>query len=145
MSESEQPKRIEIMGGELPPEVGQALLSAITGGKRCKQVTKPATLEQAMVLIEAAKQEPFKVGETIELRDWAKDRFKFPKAGDHCIVTQRIEQPVRSTEIGSSDAAFNNDIAIAFMVTHEGDCDHEGETRIVEHVYDSRMFKRVGE
>lgn len=144
MSESEQPKRVQVFGGELPKELGEMLIGAIES-KRCKQITKPATLEQAMVLIEAAKQEPFKVGEVIELRDWAKGRFKFPKAGDHCIVTQRLEQPVRSTEIGSSDAAFNNDIAIAFMVTHEGDCDHEGETRIVEHVYDSRMFKRVGE
>lgn len=144
MSDNEQPKRIEIFGGQLPSEIGQALLGAIEG-KRCKSVTKPATLEQAMVLIEAAKQEPFKLGEKVELREWAADRFKFPKAGEHCIVTQVLDQPLRSTEVDSSDAAFRNDIAIAFMVTHEGDCEHEGETRIVEHVYDSRMFQRVSE
>lgn len=96
---------------------------------------RPATAADLAELIEATGQPKFLFGDIVELRNFATNRYKWPKAGDQCVVTQILEAPLRVPYDGSGKSAVRHDIALAFV-------DPDGE--IMEFVHDSRCFRKVG-
>lgn len=126
--------------GPLPDGLAQVLgevFGEALGDKPQPKRPVPATKEQALVLIEAAKQEPFQVGDIVKLREHAFGRFKWPTATDECIVTQALREPFRSTEHhGSPVFGMPQDFAIVFYDTNDG--------QLIEHMHDSRNFVKVG-
>lgn len=128
--------KVEVLGeSDLPDEVRDALrdkLGELLGGHR--HTFSPASKDQALLLIEGSG-EKFAVGDVITLRDFAGDRFKWPKLGDEVIVTQVLDQPYRSGDGGTGEPAGRNDIAIAFTCN---------KGHIHEFLHDSRLFRKVG-
>jgi len=81
---------------------------------------------------------PLKVGDRVRWRAGMRNA-SWPADGEECVVSQVIAPPLRQTdELTSTQAAWCNDIALAFM-TPEGDA-----SSIQEFIYDSRRFERVG-
>lgn len=78
---------------------------------------------------------PLKFGDIVELRDWAKGFFKWPRPGERCIVTQVLSVPVRAPYDGTPSSSMALDIALAFV-------DPDGD--ITEFLHDSRRFRKVG-
>lgn len=95
---------------------------------------KPATAADIAELIESTSQTKFKFGDIVELREFGKNRYKWPKAGDQCIVTQVLETPCRAPYDGSNRSAIRHDVALAFM-------DPDGN--LTEFLHDSRLFRKV--
>lgn len=131
-------KRVEIARIPLPDELGEALGAAL-GLTPSGDDPKPlpftaADAEQARVLVEAAKQPRFDLGDIVVLRPHAHDRFKWPQPGEECIVTQVCE-PQRTGNPGTPVFAERRDFAIA-MVSPDGD--------VCEFMHDSRDFVKVG-
>ncbi|WP_210235595.1 hypothetical protein, partial [Mesorhizobium sp. M1C.F.Ca.ET.176.01.1.1] len=56
-----------------------------------------------------------KFGDIVELRDWAKGFFKWPRPGERCIVTQVLSVPVRAPYDGTPSSSMALDIALAFV------------------------------
>lgn len=94
-----------------------------------------ANLEQAMALISAGRETKPKVGDLVVLRDHVAKVYKWPKAGEKCIVTQVISPPWRHGAFGTSQIAVTHDFAIAFV---------DGDGDVVEFAHDSRNFRVVG-
>lgn len=97
---------------------------------------KPATMAQIRGLLEGIAQKPFVIGDIVQVRGHAADRFKFPKADDKCIVTQLVNPPYRTGNAASTETALVMDFGVAFY-----DADDE---RVIECLYDSRHFVKVG-
>jgi hypothetical protein len=94
----------------------------------------PATREQVLALIEP--REKMKIGDVVRLRPHAENRYKFPKAGQECIVTQVKDVPVHEGREGTAGFAVPNDIAIALFDT--------SDNMLLEFLHDSRNFEVVG-
>ncbi|AAQ54963.1 hypothetical protein Bcep22_gp30 [Burkholderia phage Bcep22] len=132
-------KRVEIARIPLPDELGEALGAAL-GLTPDTEDAKPlpftaADAEQARVLVEAAKQPRFELGDIVVLREHADDKFKWPQPGEECIVTQVLDTPVRTGQHGSAMWAQPCDFAIA-MISPDGE--------LMEFLHDSRDFVKVG-
>lgn len=126
---------IEILGGRgLPPGLGEALLGALSGHDHDSSM-KPATKEQIAGLLEATKQPKLELGDIVVLRDHATDRFKWPQPGEEVIVSQVLEAPYRSGDVGTSEPTIRADIALAFACS---------QGHIHESLHDSRNFRKVG-
>jgi hypothetical protein len=116
--------------------LGSLLGAALSGGPAAADPGfRPATAADIAELIEATNQPKFKFGDIVQLREFAKNRYKWPKDGDQCIVSQILEAPNRAPYDGSARSAIRHDIALAFI-------DPDGE--IMEFVHDSRYFRKVG-
>ena len=112
--------------------LGDRLKEALDGG--ANPGFKPATAVDIAELIEASNQSKFKFGDIVELRTYAKDFFRWPRADDKCIVTQVLEEPHRADYDGSERSGKRLDMAIAFL-------DPAG--RVCEFLHDSRNFRKV--
>lgn len=126
----------ELLGGALPPGVEINDVQVIGIPSRKKEPSfRPATLASLQGLLKGAYQPKFEIGDIVVLREWAENRFKWPEAGDRCIVTQVLAVPYRSGENGTAESGRPHDMALAFI-------DPDGH--VVEFLHDSRMFKKVG-
>lgn len=118
-------------GGSLPPE----LLKMLGGGGGDDITMRPARLADLQGLLTGDAQPKLQVGDIVVLREFAKNRFKWPTNDDRCIVTQVLDVPFRGGEPGTALPGRRHDFALAFK-------DDDGD--ILEFLHDSRMFERVG-
>lgn len=137
LDEGLKEKLMELLGDALPPGAkidGVHVVGIPRGGKGPD--IRPATLAFLQGLLKGTVQPKFEIGDIVVLREWAAERyFKWPKAGDRCIVTQVLAVPYRSGDYGSAVAGRPQDIALAFV-------DSDGD--LIEYLHDSRMFEKVG-
>ncbi|MEI2416170.1 hypothetical protein V8Z80_08290 [Orrella sp. JC864] len=135
-------KLLEELGAPIPKEMAEVIKAGTPVS--VSQITLPAPdygpimaadAEQLAGLLEGALAEPFAVGDIVRLRPWAADRFKWPRPGEHCIVTQVLAVPYRQGAHGTARAAEVGDIALGFV---------DGDGEILEFLYDRRMVERVG-
>lgn len=124
-----------IDGDDLPDEVKKALMAHIMGGGG-KDHMRPARLADLQGLLEGTHQPRFEVGDIVQLRPFAKGRFKWPTEDDRCIVTQVLDTPYRTGEPGTFRPAVSHNIALAFV--------DEDDDDLMEFLHDSRLFVKVG-
>jgi hypothetical protein len=142
MSKNEKPKMIGAI--PVPPEAAAGLLDAIglghlvpdQGEQDAAARYVPASAEQARVLIDAAHQPRFQLGDVVRLRPHAHGRYKWPTNDDECIVTQVLDEPLRLGTEGTPGIARRLDFAIAIFDSKDGD--------LLEYLHDSREFEKVG-
>lgn len=123
--------------GVLPPGAKVDSVRVIgMRGRDGEDVLRPALLADLRGLLAGAVQKKFGLGDIVVVRDWAVSRLKFPKSGERCIVTQVLDVPYRSGEMGTRVPAHPFDIAIAFIDPDDGE--------VLEFLQDSRMYEKVG-
>lgn len=126
---------MRVVSGEGIEGLAQAL-GAMAGRQGHELKIAPAKMVHVRGILEAADQPKFEVGDIVKLREHAEEKFRYPKRGEHCIVTQSLDKPYRNGEPGSKHCADRNDIALAFVDESDGE--------IFENLYDSRHFVKVG-
>lgn len=146
MSATNLRKLMDLLGldeDDLPPELSKAMrdspdditMHATTiGSNRRPRRSKiePVGVENPVVQALMRPRPSFVVGEQVTLRPEFSERYKFPKNGDVCTITQVLDAPHRAGDYGSPVPAMLSDIALAFIDPSDG--------VIFEMLYDSRQF-----
>lgn len=121
------------LGGLLGSLAAAGLDVHVVGAEK-SEGWEPATLAQVRHLLETDKQR-FAVGDIVQLREFAANKYHWPKAEHRCIVTQVLDTPYRYGDQGTPEPSKRNDFSIAFVAP---------DGNVLEFLHDSREFTKVG-